>query len=148
VLALSACSGTSSAETAAVVDEAQLADIEAELVDRYGAPPEPARNLLEVARLRTVARAAGIGDISLQGNHVRFGPLELPESQQLRLQRLYPGSIIKHTLNTILVPKPMTARVAGRPLRDREVLTWAGDVIRSVVMDNVGQAARVATART
>jgi transcription-repair coupling factor (superfamily II helicase) len=101
-----------------------------------------------VARLRTVARAAGIGDISLQGNHVRFGPLELPESQQLRLQRLYPGSIIKHTLNTILVPKPMTARVAGRPLRDREVLTWAGDVIRSVVMDNVGQAARVATART
>ena len=41
----------------------------------------------------------------------------------------------------------MTARVAGRPLRDREVLTWAGDVIRSVVMDNVGQAARVATAR-
>ena len=41
----------------------------------------------------------------------------------------------------------MTAPVAGRPLRDREVLTWAGDVIRSVVMDNVGQAARVATAR-
>ncbi len=133
---------------AAVVDEAQLADIEAELVDRYGAPPEPVRNLLEVARLRTVARAAGIGDISLQGNHVRFGPLELRESQELRLQRLYPRSIVKHTLGTILVPKPMTAPVAGRPLRDREVLTWAGDVIRSVVMDNVGQAARVATARS
>jgi len=132
---------------AAVVDEAQLADIEAELVDRYGAPPQPVRNLLEVARLRTVARAAGIGDISLQGNHVRFGPLELRESQQLRLQRLYPGSIVKPTLHTILVPKPMTARVAGRPLRDRDVLAWAGDVIRSVVMDNVGEAARVATAR-
>ncbi|MGL4175748.1 MAG: transcription-repair coupling factor, partial [Dermatophilaceae bacterium] len=40
---------------AAVVDEAQLAEIEAELVDRYGQPPEPVRNLLEVARLRTVA---------------------------------------------------------------------------------------------
>ncbi|HYN66027.1 MAG TPA: transcription-repair coupling factor [Ornithinibacter sp.] len=133
---------------AVVADEAQLDDIEAELVDRYGTPPEPVRNLLEVARLRTVARAAGIGDISLQGNHVRFGPLELRESQQLRLQRLYPGSIVKHTLNTVLVPKPMTARVAGRPLRDREVLAWAGDVIRSVVMDNVGQAARVATARS
>src|SRR6478609_4341861 len=133
---------------AAVVDEAQLADIEAELVDRYGAPPEAVRNLLEVARLRTVARAAGIGDISLQGNHVRFGPLELRESQELRLQRLYPGSIVKHALGTVLVPKPMTARVGGRPLRDRDVLGWAGDVIRSVVMDNVGQAARVATART
>ena len=133
---------------AAVADEAQLADIEAELVDRYGAPPEAVRNLLEVARLRTVARAAGIGDISLQGNHVRFGPLELRESQELRLQRLYPGSIVKHALGTVLVPKPMTARVGGRPLRDRDVLGWAGDVIRSVVMDNVGQAARVATART
>ena len=42
---------------AASLDEAALADIEAELVDRYGAPPEPVRNLLEVARLRTVARA-------------------------------------------------------------------------------------------
>ena len=133
---------------AAVVDEAQLSDIEAELVDRYGAPPEAVSNLLEVARLRTVARAAGIGDISLQGNHVRFGPLELRESQQLRLQRLYPGSIVKHALGTVLVPKPMTERVGGRPLRDRDVLAWAGDVIRSVVMDNVGQAARVATART
>jgi transcription-repair coupling factor (superfamily II helicase) len=132
---------------AAVVDEAQLSDIEAELVDRYGAPPEPVRNLLEVARLRTVARAAGIGDISVQGNHVRFGPVELRESQELRLQRLYPRSIVKPALGTVLVPKPMTAPVAGRPLRDRDVLTWAGDVIRSVVMDNVGQAARVATAR-
>ena len=132
---------------AAVADEPQLADIEAELVDRYGAPPEPVRNLLEVARLRTVARAAGIGDISVQGNHVRFGPVELRESQGLRLQRLYPRSIVKPALGTVLVPKPMTAPVAGRPLRDNEVLLWAGEVIRSVVMDNVGQAARVATAR-
>ncbi len=132
---------------AAVVDEAQLTDIEAELVDRYGAPPEPVRNLIEVARLRTVARAAGIADVSVQGNHVRFGPVELRESQVLRLQRLHPGSIVKAAQGTILVPKPMTARVAGRPLRDREVLDWAGEVIRSVVMDNVGQAARVATSR-
>ena len=46
----------------------------------------------------------------------------------------------------MLVPRPTTAPVAGRPLRDREVLEWAGAVIGTVVMDNVGQAARVATA--
>ena len=131
---------------AAVVDEAQLGEIEAELVDRYGSPPEPVRNLLEVARLRTVARAAGIRDISVQGQHVRFGPVELRESQQLRLQRLHPRSIVKPALGTMLVPRPTTAPVAGRPLRDREVLEWAGAVISAVVMDNVGQAARVATA--
>ncbi|MGL5866477.1 MAG: TRCF domain-containing protein, partial [Dermatophilaceae bacterium] len=129
---------------AAVVDDAQLAEIEAELVDRYGQPPEPVRVLLEVARLRTVARSAGIADISLQGQYVRFGPVELRESQQLRLNRLYPRSIVKPAQSTILVPRPATARVGGRPLRDREVLDWAGGVIRSVVVDNVGEAARVA----
>ncbi|MFQ6171756.1 transcription-repair coupling factor [Oryzobacter sp. R7] len=131
---------------AAVADEAQLAEIEAELLDRYGALPEPVRNLVEVARLRTVARAAGIADISVQGNHVRFGPVELRESQTLRLQRLYPRSIVKPAVSAVLVPKPMTRPVGGQPLRDREVLAWAGDVIRAVVVDDVGQAARVATA--
>ena len=43
---------------ATVEDEAGLAEIEAELRDRYGAPPEPVRNLLAVARLRTLARKA------------------------------------------------------------------------------------------
>ena len=38
---------------------------------------------------------AGVADIGVQGNYVRFGPVELPESQQLRLQRLYPGSLVK-----------------------------------------------------
>ena len=93
-----------------------------------------------------MARAAGVGDIAVQGNHVRFGPVELRESQDLRLNRLYPRSIVKPALRQVLVPKPMTRPVAGQPLRDREILTWAGDVIRAVVMDNVGQAARVATA--
>ncbi|MFW5469153.1 transcription-repair coupling factor [Knoellia sp. CPCC 206435] len=131
---------------ATVADEAALDEILAELVDRYGTPPEPVRNLIEVARLRTVARAAGIKDISVQGTNVRFGPVSLRESQELRLHRLHPGSIVKEALGTILVPKPMTARVGGQPLRNREVLEWAGAVIRSVVMDNVGVAARVATA--
>ncbi len=131
---------------AAVVDEQQLAEIEGELVDRYGPVPVPVRNLLEVARLRTVARAAGIADISVQGQHVRFGPVELRESQQLRLNRLYPKSILKAATGSVLVPAPKTAVVGGRPLRDQAVLDWASQVIRAVVMDNVGQAAQAATA--
>jgi len=120
---------------AAVEDEAALAEIEAELRDRYGTPPEPVANLLEVARLRTVARAAGIGDIALQGAVVRFGPVQPRESQQVRLQRLYPGSRVKETPRTILVPKPLTALVGGQPLRDRAVLRWASDLIRAVLLD-------------
>jgi transcription-repair coupling factor (superfamily II helicase) len=75
---------------------------------------------------------------------VRFGPVTLRESQQLRLQRLYPGSIVKEAVGTILVPKPMTARVAGQPLRDEAVLRWATDLVRAVLLDGVGDAARVA----
>jgi len=75
---------------------------------------------------------------------VRFGPLELRESQTLRLQRLYKGSIVKPALSQILVPRPMTAPVAGQPLRDKEVLAWAASLIKAVVMDNVGEAAQAA----
>jgi transcription-repair coupling factor (superfamily II helicase) len=130
---------------ATVQDLAALAEIEAELQDRYGTPPEPVRNLLEVARLRTVARRAEVANIGVQGSFVRFGPLRLPESKQLRLQRLYPGTLVKDAVRTILVPRPMTARVAGQPLRDTAVLRWASDLIEAVLLDSVADAARVAT---
>jgi transcription-repair coupling factor (superfamily II helicase) len=132
---------------ATVQDAAGLAEIEAELQDRYGAPPEPVSNLLEVARLRTVARKASVANISVQGKYVRFGPLQLPESQQLRLQRLYPGTLVKEAVHTILVPRPMTARVAGEPLRDTAVLRWAIELIHAVLMDSVADAAQVAARR-
>ena len=129
---------------ATVQDAAGLVEIEAELQDRYGTPPEAARNLFEVARLRTVARKADVGNISVQGDFVRFSPLLLPESRQLRLQRLYPGSLVKGAVRTILVPRPLTARVAGQPLRDTAVLRWASDLIEGVLLDSVADAARVA----
>jgi len=132
---------------AAVEDLEQLAAIEAELRDRYGDFPQPVDNLIEVARLRTVARQAGVGDIGVQGNHVRFGPLELSESQTLRLQRLYKGSLVKPATRTVLVPRPKTRPVGGTPktrpvggtpLRDKEVLTWAAHVLTGVVLSGPG----------
>ena len=133
---------------ASVTDEAGVGAIEEELRDRYGMPPEPVANLIEVARLRTVARQAGLSDISVQGTFVRFGPVpaeSMPDSRRLRLARLYPGSIVKDQLGHLLVPRPMTARVGGQPVRDTAVLRWAADFIRAVLVDNVGDAARVAT---
>jgi transcription-repair coupling factor (superfamily II helicase) len=127
---------------AQVKDEEELAAIEAELVDRYGPPPPPVQTLLEVARLRTVARAAGITDIAVQGATVRFHPVgPLRESQQLRLLRLYPGTIVKPATRTVLVPHPKTARVGGRPLRDGAILDWSAQLIRAVLLDEVAAAA-------
>ncbi|MGB3827290.1 MAG: transcription-repair coupling factor [Ornithinimicrobium sp.] len=127
---------------AQVKDEAELAEIKAELVDRYGQPPEPVLTLLEVARLRTVAREAGIGDVAMQGTRVRFAPVgNLRESQQLRLNRLYPGTLLKPATRTALVPAPKSGGIGGKPLRDTAVLDWAASLIKGVLLDDISAAA-------
>ncbi|MFN8097250.1 MAG: transcription-repair coupling factor [Dermatophilaceae bacterium] len=122
---------------AAVTSDSELAEVEAELIDRYGALPEPVSNLVAVARLRVLARQAGVSEIAVQGTVVRFAPVTLRESQVLRLQRLYPKSLYKEGVRNMLVPKPMTARVGGKPLRDLAVLDWAATVLRSVLLDPI-----------
>jgi transcription-repair coupling factor (superfamily II helicase) len=128
-----------------VASEAALDIVREELVDRYGEPPEAAVRLLEVARFRLLARRAGLHEVVVQGNHVRFGPVALPDSGQLRLKRLYPGSLVKEVTSTILVPRPSTARMGGTPLRDAALLTWAGQLVEAVLLDSVSVAAAVAT---
>ncbi|HEY6793357.1 MAG TPA: transcription-repair coupling factor [Kineosporiaceae bacterium] len=129
---------------AEVGSDDQLAAVRAELVDRYGAPPTPVDNLLAVARFRLLARRAGLTEVTQQGQHIRFAPVELPDSAQLRLNRLYRGSVVKPAVRTILVPRPMTAPVGGSPLRDAEVLRWASDLIEAVLLGSVAGAAAVA----
>ncbi|MDQ1620260.1 MAG: hypothetical protein QOE19_2829 [Actinomycetota bacterium] len=120
---------------ASVANEEELAAVVAELDDRYGELPEPVTNLVEVARFRLHARSAGLTDVALAGRNVRFGPVDLRESQQMRLQRLYPGSLVKTAVRTILVPAPATAPVGGRPLRDVDLLRWCRDLIDAVLLD-------------
>jgi transcription-repair coupling factor (superfamily II helicase) len=118
---------------AAIDSEADVSATRDELADRYGEPPEPVTNLLEVARLRAAARRAGLTDITAAGSHIRFAPVELPDSRQVRVQRLYPKTVLKPAVRTMLVPVPKTATIGGQPLRDTELLTWCGEVIRSVL---------------
>jgi len=125
---------------AAIDSEADVTAVRDELTDRFGELPEPVLNLLEVARLRTAARRAGLTDITAAGNHIRFAPVELPDSRQVRVQRLYPKTVLKPTVRTMLVPVPRTAPIGGQPLRDTELLAWSGQVIRSVLADMPGAA--------
>ncbi|SFF09138.1 transcription-repair coupling factor [Actinacidiphila alni] len=112
-----------------------IAAVREELVDRYGKLPEPVENLLLVAGLRMLARKVGVGDITLQGANVRFGPVELRESQELRLNRLYPRTVLKHATKQILVPRPSTARIGGKPVVGRELLEWTAEFL-TTVLDN------------
>ncbi len=101
-----------------------------EMLDRYGNPPTSVTSLLEVARFRARARQAGISEVTLAGKNVRFAPVDLPESRTLRLQRVYPKSLVKTTTSTVLVPRPT---VPGGHLRDEELLAWARQVIDGVL---------------
>ncbi|WP_433210785.1 transcription-repair coupling factor [Dactylosporangium sp. CS-047395] len=118
-------------------DDAALDEIVAEMKDRYGEPPEPVANLLAVARFRFLARAYGLTDVSLQGKHVRFGPLPLPDSKQMRLKRLYPESVFKAAADTVSLPRPSTRRVGGEPMRDTQLLEWAAELLKTVLGDPV-----------
>ncbi len=120
---------------AAIDSEEDAAAVRDELTDRFGEPPEPVLNLLEVARLRTAARRVGLTDITMAGQHIRFAPVELPDSRQVRVQRLYPKTVLKPAVRTMLVPVPKTAPVGGQPLRDTALLAWCGEVVRSVLAD-------------
>ena len=118
---------------AEVRSDADVDAIDEELLDRYGEPPVPVISLLLVARFRARARQAGVGEVTIAGRNVRFAPVSLPESRVVRLQRLYPKSLVKPTVDTILVPRPQTAVIGGRPLDGIALLEWARGVIDTVI---------------
>ncbi|GAB3850858.1 transcription-repair coupling factor [Micromonospora andamanensis] len=114
-------------------DEERLREVAAEMTDRYGEPPAPVQNLIAVARFRLLARQYGLTDVSMQGKHLRFGPLPLPDSKQLRLKRYHPDSVYKAALDQVSVPRPSTRRVGGEPLRDQALLEWCAQLLSDVL---------------
>ncbi|MGP5226437.1 MULTISPECIES: transcription-repair coupling factor [Micrococcaceae] len=120
---------------AGATDTEGIDGVVAELADRYGEPPAAVVNLIEVARFRVRARAAGLTDVAMQGNFIKFAPATLPESKLLRLNRMYKGAQNKPALDAVMIPKPKTAPVGGRDLADAEILTWAGQVLEALFED-------------
>ncbi len=120
---------------ASAQDLGGIEEVLEELVDRYGEPPLAVSNLIAVARFRVAAREAGLSDVGVQGNFVKFAPVDLPESKVMRLKRLYPGSLVKPALSQVLIPKPKTARIGGRDLVDGEILDWAQQVLTAIFVE-------------
>ncbi|WP_374194996.1 transcription-repair coupling factor [Amycolatopsis sp. 195334CR] len=121
---------------AAATDGAALDAVREELVDRYGQPPASVGRLLAVARFRHACRAAGVTEVSTQGNSIRFAPLPLADSQLVRLKRLYPKAMYKAVTHTVSVPKPTEGPAGGRmgapPLRDEPLLDWCTKLLESL----------------
>nr|WP_239455409.1 transcription-repair coupling factor [Nocardioides gilvus] len=109
--------------------DADVDEIRAELVDRYGTPPDVVESLLVVARFRARVRDAGLTEVVVAGKNVRFGPVALPDSRVVRLNRLYPKSRVHSQNDVLLVPRPLgSAKGSGVAL-----LEWARGVVDLVI---------------
>lgn len=109
---------------AEVTDAESERELRAELVDRYGPIPQEVELLLKIARLREKLRKRGIRELLTQGNYIRIGPVQLRESQAMRLQRLYPGSVIKPAVRQVMVPLTRPGRLGTTPPTDDELIAW------------------------
>ncbi|HEX8081017.1 MAG TPA: transcription-repair coupling factor [Jatrophihabitans sp.] len=137
-LRLEAYRALANATTDEAVDAVRL-----ELLDRFGPMPIEVDNLLAVARFKVVCRKFGITEVSLQGQSVRFSPVLLPESAQVRLQRTYDKAIYKPAVSTMAAARPKgvvkpdgswaEVKFGGEPLRDQPLLTWCADLLEAIL---------------
>ncbi|QGU02475.1 Transcription-repair-coupling factor [Corynebacterium kalinowskii] len=115
---------------AASTSEADLVLAVEEMEDRYGPIPVEVSRLLAVARLRHVMRSAGLTDIATQGTRIKIHPVELPDSKQVRLKRLFPGATYRAAAQAIQVSFPKAGnRISDPQLRDVELVQWLADFI-------------------
>jgi len=89
---------------AAVTTQAQVDDVAAEWLDRYGPLPGPAEALIRVARLRAECVRTGVREVTVARGVIRLSPLALKASAQIRLQRLSRAAVYKEDLGQLVVP--------------------------------------------
>lgn len=115
------------------VDFEGLNAILEELVDRFGQLPEPARNLIEVARIRTLAKSKNLTEVVWQGKFLKLASLVLPESAELRILRIYPGTLIKQATKSVLVARSATPNwLENGSVGDTSVLSWTMEVLQNL----------------
>ncbi|MFZ4079549.1 MAG: helicase-related protein, partial [Microbacteriaceae bacterium] len=108
-----------------------------ELTDRYGTPPEAVQTLARVSRLRRRAHAANLGEVVVVGPNLRLTPVDLPDSVQVRLARMYPGAKYAPAPRVVTIPLPDTT-APNAP----DLVTWVEGVL-TALFPSVAPAARV-----
>lgn len=100
-----------------------------ELTDRYGEPPVQVQNLIAVSRLRRMAQKAGLSEVVTAGGNLRVASMELADSIQVRLQRMFPGARYFGQTHSVSVPMPVRQ---GIPLADADLIEWTGQLLVAI----------------
>lgn len=110
---------------AQVREAAHVAAVRDELRDRFGALPEPAERLLQLAAIRAALRRWHVEELAVTGRgELRIAPVELADSQQVRVQRLFPGARQRPKNRELFLPVPQPA--------PSDLLAWVAQTLRSV----------------
>jgi len=105
----------------------EVEEVAGELRDRYGELPEPVRNLLEIVRLKALARRAGVASVAREGDHLvlRFSTSpSLSERGQHLLDQALRGRAILH-------PKALVIRAGGH--RFPEDARWLREALETLI---------------
>ncbi|MCR4693390.1 MAG: transcription-repair coupling factor, partial [Firmicutes bacterium] len=100
----------------AIETEDDEKDVLDELIDRFGEPPKPVRNLIEIAGIKALAKEVGITEISQKGNCVLLTFLEdtLSESViELIMDRYYDTCTINPKKPVITYREKQPAKMMG-----------------------------------
>ncbi|NLE79297.1 MAG: transcription-repair coupling factor [Rhodococcus sp.] len=116
---------------AAATDHDGIKAVVDELVDRYGPLPEEVRRLISVAKLRLLAREYGLEEIAVVGTQIKISPMQLPDSKQMRLKRVYPSAQYRATTGMVQLPLPRagTGGIGADRVRDVELLQYIANLI-------------------
>lgn len=103
-----------------------LEAILAELEDRYGTAPVQVRNLIEVTELRQIANRVGLKDVNFLSSVARLQPVDLAESEQVKLSREYQGLKYLQSAKSLQIPIPKDS--SGESILGDELLRFAREI--------------------
>lgn len=115
-----------SAASGASATRANLDEIIEELEDRYGKAPIEVKNLIEVTELRQLANRIGLKDVNLLSQQAKLQPVDLVESEQVRLSRLYPG--IKYLQSAKMLQIPIAKDETGETISGQKLIEFAREI--------------------
>lgn len=105
--------------------EEQIDQVLEELSDRYGEPPAAVHTLISVSRLRRRAHQSSLSEVVVMGQNLRITPVELPDSIQVRLARLYPNAKYVPAARVVTVPLPTE--------EGTDLVAWAANLLEAIV---------------
>jgi transcription-repair coupling factor (superfamily II helicase) len=107
-------------------DVAELQDLRRELADRFGDPPEPLENLIDLQQARIKLGQAGARNVTFRQGRLAVTPVELDSVRARKLRDVIPGSLYEPGRSQLSV------RVPDDPAQRFPAVVKAADALLAV----------------